>query len=647
MEELDNNKKRLLDIVLRIPGVIMLELLYMESLTFKNWTLLMDVYNQPTWNFDFFLYIVAWLLVLLPHKLLISFYSFAISCISMLASHYLLQYLLSKTNVIKADDCIVKKEVMGEIPWINTIIGNQEAIETSVTVILAQIALSLLSCKVVNAKPKSLVLFLCPLLPWTSGLFASNVLIDMIHVAYILNIAVVLFYLMPGINILKLRFQWKLLWIKMQLISRVFGWQGIITWLLDVYQIQRLLITCWVLRYMFQLLANIYEGFDFSHIDSGIFENFEIWINHLPFNVSVIALLLFTVAQCLTTTINLFGLVCIVKNSVKLQYFLIRSWLHWSFHDHPPDSVSGPLTGVIDGVTLLIMTLYTDAINVQVESRLILMIYFLYTIASSQFQSIFNIVDPILMTLATAHNGSVWKNLRTVTFALFLLAVSGFLSYISVFMMRSTFWIFIITYNYMNTFSLILGSLAIYCILMVDYLTLRGWTSLDDVMFYIRATCRAVEFCITLCMCGYIMMTLYTEMTSFLGIAMLAVYTYYCIVQRGGKGWKIWVMRRQAANKVKSLPLASKEELEEKEDDLCPICYQAMESDVRIMHCQHLFHENCLKKWFYIQDKCPMCYAEFKSTSQSMPVEKAIEVNEDDGTVETDNHSHNGNDTAQ
>ena len=69
---------------------------------------------------------------------------------------------------------------------------------------------------------------------------------------------------------------------------------------------------------------------------------------------------------------------------------------------------------------------------------------------------------------------------------------------------------------------------------------------------------------------------------------------------------------------------------------------------MRIMHCQHLFHENCLKKWFYIQDKCPMCYTEFKSTSQSMPVDEAIEVDEnDDGTVEADNHSHIGNDTAQ
>lgn len=76
---------------------------------------------------------------------------------------------------------------------------------------------------------------------------------------------------------------------------------------------------------------------------------------------------------------------------------------------------------------------------------------------------------------------------------------------------------FIIAYNYVNTFSLVLGSLAIYCILMVDYLTLRGWTSLDDVMFYIRGACRAIEFCVTLCMCGYIMMTFYTEMSSVAG----------------------------------------------------------------------------------------------------------------------------------
>jgi len=53
-----------------------------------------------------------------------------------------------------------------------------------------------------------------------------------------------------------------------------------------------------------------------------------------------------------------------------------------------------------------------------------------------QFQSLFSIVDPILMTLATAHNGSVPKHVRTVLLALALLIVSGVLSYVSLFTMR-------------------------------------------------------------------------------------------------------------------------------------------------------------------------------------------------------------------
>lgn len=52
---------------------------------------------------------------------------------------------------------------------------------------------------------------------------------------------------------------------------------------------------------------------------------------------------------------------------------------------------------------------------------------------------------------------------------------------------------------------------------------------------------------------------------------MLALYTYYCIVQRGGKGWKIWSMRRNAAKKVCSLPLASPEQIKKREDN-CAIC---------------------------------------------------------------------------
>jgi len=259
------------------------------------------------------------------------------------------------------------------------------------------------------------------------------------------------------------------------------------------------------------------------------------------------------------------------------------------------------------------MILYSDLLNSSLEHKFTMINYILFTIASSQFQSFFNIIDPMLMALSTTHNGSIWQNVRILLLSLSLLLISGVLSYLCLSSMSSSFWIFILTYNYLNTFSLMFGSLIIYCVLTFDYVFTQGWDNLDDVMFYIRGACRAVEFFITLSMCGYIICKFYNEMTSVVVILMLAAYTYYCIVQRGGKGWKIWSMRRNAAKKVRSLPHATREEIEEKED-VCPICrsnFCLETNEAKKMSCGHIFHENCLRKWFYIQDKCPICYTQF------------------------------------
>nr|CAB3265631.1 RING finger protein 145 [Phallusia mammillata] len=601
-----------LGIILRTPGVVMIEMLYMEAISLQNLTVLSNSFFVTAFNPDVLLYLIAWSLVLMPLRILLKVYLHVVAGLCIIGSHYALFNLLVKRKIFEDNKDLnyylqLNTSVQSE-PWAK-VACQHGAMDNCVSVFLFQVFLTLLSCWMIKSQSTKLMLYVWPLVPWITGGYSSTTLVQMLQLCHLLSIATVVFYLTSKVE--QVILQAKLMVLKIKLVIGIFGWQGIITWAQEEYRVQYLLITCWVLRYTVQLYSNFYTSISLDGLYYSLFNMLDMNPTEMSNIASLIFVGFYTAVQCLTTTVNLFGLACIVKDVVRLQYFLIRSWLHWSVTDHPPDSVSGPLTGAIDGVTLLIMTLYTDILHFNDEGRFVLLIYILFTIASSQFQSIFSIVDPILMTLATAHTGSVWKHIRTVLLAFLLLFISGLLSYISLFTMRSTFWIFIVAYNYINTFSLMLGSLAIYFILMIDYLTIRGWNSLDDVMFYIRGACRAVEFCVTLCMCGYIMMTFYTEMTSMAGIIMLAVYTYYCIVQRGGKGWKIWTMRRQASNKVCSLPQASKKDLIEKKGDLCPICYQGMEADVRIMHCGHLFHENCLKKWFYIQDKCPMCYMEY------------------------------------
>lgn len=64
--------------------------------------------------------------------------------------------------------------------------------------------------------------------------------------------------------------------------------------------------------------------------------------------------------------------------------------------------------------------------------------------------------------------------------------------------------------------------------------------------------------------------------------------------------------RRTAVNKINSLPEAKAEQLQ-KLDDVCAICYQEMHS-AKITQCNHYFHGVCLRKWLYVQDRCPLCH---------------------------------------
>lgn len=82
--------------------------------------------------------------------------------------------------------------------------------------------------------------------------------------------------------------------------------------------------------------------------------------------------------------------------------------------------------------------------------------------------------------------------------------------------------------------------------------------------------------------------------------------------------------RRQAVDKINSLPEASPEQLQEF-DDVCAICYQDMLT-ARITRCNHYFHGVCLRKWLYVQDICPLCHDVLYMETETNP---AAENNND------------------
>lgn len=133
----------------------------------------------------------------------------------------------------------------------------------------------------------------------------------------------------------------------------------------------------------------------------------------------------------------------------------------------------------------------------------------------------------------------------------------------------------------MNTFILIyilsppqvLGTLFIYVLFMVEEFRKEPVENMDDVIYYVNGTYRLLEFVVALCVVAYgVSETIFGEWTV-MGSMIIFIHSYYNVWLRAQLGWKSFLLRRDAVNKIKSLPVATQEQLE-KHNDICAICYQ-------------------------------------------------------------------------
>lgn len=108
---------------------------------------------------------------------------------------------------------------------------------------------------------------------------------------------------------------------------------------------------------------------------------------------------------------------------------------------------------------------------------------------------------------------------------------------------------------------------------------------------------------------------------------MMCIHAYFNIWCEARSGWSVFMKRRIAVHKIATLPEATPAQLQAF-DDVCAICYQVQRTWVqlhklksalrcvyfqemytaKITRCRHFFHGVCLRKWLYVQDRCPFCH---------------------------------------
>ncbi|XP_067007766.1 protein TRC8 homolog [Anabrus simplex] len=262
--------------------------------------------------------------------------------------------------------------------------------------------------------------------------------------------------------------------------------------------------------------------------------------------------------------------------------------------------------GTVSAILFYILALQTGLTGLDPEKRFIRLCRNFCLLFTALLHFIHNIVNPLLMSLSASHNPSLHRHVRALSVCAFLILFPvSLLTYLWSQHAMST-WLLAVSAFSIEVIVKVVVSLMIYSLFLIDAYRSTFWEKLDDYVYYIRAFGNTVEFCFGIFLFFNGAWILIFESGGAIRAIMMCIHAYFNIWCEARAGWSVFMKRRTAVNKINSLPEANPDQLH-RLDDVCAICYQEMKS-AKITRCNHFFHGVCLRKWLYVQDRCPLCH---------------------------------------
>ncbi|KAF7275926.1 hypothetical protein GWI33_011096 [Rhynchophorus ferrugineus] len=262
--------------------------------------------------------------------------------------------------------------------------------------------------------------------------------------------------------------------------------------------------------------------------------------------------------------------------------------------------------GTVSAIVFYILALQTGLTGLGYDVRFVRLCRNFCLLFTALLHFTHNIVNLLLMSLSASHNPSIRRHVHALIVCATLIVLSLMLMYLLWTTQEISTWLLAVTAFSIEVIVKVLVSLAIYALFLYDARRESFWEQLDDYIYYIRSFGNAVEFCFAIFLFFNGAWILLFESGSAIRAVMMCIHAYFNIWCDAKAGWSVFMKRRTAVNKIESLPEADRDQLL-KLDDVCAICYQEMQS-AKITKCNHFFHGVCLRKWLYVQDRCPLCH---------------------------------------
>uniref|UniRef100_A0A7N6AF59 RING finger protein 145 n=1 Tax=Anabas testudineus TaxID=64144 RepID=A0A7N6AF59_ANATE len=577
--------EELANVALRVPSILVLDLLYKcdiegltEHLKAKNEDMLFK-YKYVIWNMYYLGHLINVVVLVLPLRHIVTLYL-----------HMLVALLLYMGHQISKD--YVREEL--QYGYEGAVYLDSLAFNRFVSAMTSQIILSTLCAFLM--KTRKVWLFSAHMLPLLARLCTAphTTLLTVNTFSMGLSGAAITMFLLSNLFVpysLARAAYSELLQLEVIELYRLLA-VGISLW--NQFAVPVLFTVFWFVLFVVQLCSDTMSGNAASAAHQGI-----------------MFFLLTSVSECCATPYSLLGLTFVVSYLALGLLNLCKFYLG-GYAAVQNENVMH--RGVTEGVTLLLLALQTGLLDMQALQRTFLLSIILFIVVTSTLQSMIEITDPIVLALGASRNRSLWKHFRGLSMCLLLLVFPVFMAYKISQFFHMDFWLLILVSSCMLTSLQVTGTMLIYSLFMVELFRSDPIESLDEVIYWVNAVSRVLEFVVALCVVAYgTWESLFGEW-SWMGASVIIIHSYFNVWLRAQSGWRSFLLRQEAAKKINSLPRATAQQLQQ-HNDVCSICFQDMSSAV-ITYCGHFFHGNCLRKWLYVQETCPMCHQTVQPSQQ-------------------------------
>ncbi|KAK2173910.1 hypothetical protein NP493_844g01050 [Ridgeia piscesae] len=299
------------------------------------------------------------------------------------------------------------------------------------------------------------------------------------------------------------------------------------------------------------------------------------------------------------TTIALMGMTSVVSSLTDQLGVMVAMFIKSDDHE------AGNM-GTMSAILFFILALQTGLTRMASDQRLYRLYKNACLLVTAMLSFIHGMIYPLLLNLSASRNTSKSQHARVLTACFVLLILpSIFLYYLWSVHDLST-WLLAVSAFCVEIIIKVFISLLLYLLFMIDTYIDTVWERLDDYVYYVKSTGNTIEFLFGIFLFGNGMWIMLFEAGGTIRAVMMCIHAYFNIWMQAKEGWKVFIRRRTASHKINALPFATAEQLR-RHNDVCAICYQALHT-ARVTRCKHFFHGMCLRKWLYVQERCPVCH---------------------------------------